>query len=123
MDSRPDLDSPEQIRVFVDAFYARVLADPLLAPIFIDVAGIDLPTHIPIICAYWEKLLLGGDGYHRHTMKIHRALHAKRRLERPAFERWLKLFHAALDAQFEGPLAERAKSVASRIAHNMEAVL
>ena len=123
MDQRPDLDSPEQIRVFIDAFYARVLADPLLAPIFLDVAVVDLSRHIPIICAYWEKLILGGDGYRRHTMNIHRALHAKRSLDRQDFERWLKLFHEVLDANFEGPLAERAKSVASRIAHNMQAVL
>ena len=123
MDPRPDLDSPERIRTFIEAFYARVLADPLLAPIFLDVADIDLSRHIPIICAYWEKLILGADGYRRHTMNIHRALHAKRPLDPQAFERWLRLFHEALDAQFEGPLAQRAKSVAARVAHNMQALL
>ena len=40
--ARPDLDSPEQIAVFVDRFYERLLADPALRPIFIDAAGIDL---------------------------------------------------------------------------------
>jgi non-ribosomal peptide synthetase component F len=73
----PDLDSPARIRAFIEAFYARVLADERLAPIFLDVAAIDLAKHLPIICSYWEKLILGADGYRRHTMNIHRALNAR----------------------------------------------
>ena len=73
---RPDLDSAEHIAAFVDAFYERVLADPQLAPIFLDTAGVDLAQHLPHIRAYWEKLILGREGYRRHTMNIHRALHA-----------------------------------------------
>jgi hemoglobin len=122
-DARPDLDSPERIRVFIDAFYARVLADEALAPIFLDVAGIDLARHIPIICSYWEKLILGTDGYRRHTMNIHRALHAKQKLQPGDFERWLALFCATLDAGFSGPCAERARQVAMHIARNMQVAL
>lgn len=119
----PDLDSPERIREFVEAFYALVLGDELLAPIFLDVAAIDLATHLPIIRSYWEKLLLGNEDYKRHTMNIHRALNAKRPLDAVAFERWLKLFGQALDAHFEGPLAERARRLSIRIAGNMQSAL
>ena len=119
----PDLDSPARIRAFIEAFYARVLADGKLAPIFLDVAAIDLDKHIPIICAYWEKLILGADSYRRHTMNIHRALHAKQKLEPADFERWLALFCTTLDAGFSGPHAERARQVARHIARNLQVAL
>jgi hemoglobin len=117
----PDLDSPERIHAFIDAFYARVLVDPLLAPIFLDVAAVELSQHLPHIRAYWEKLILGHEGYRRHTMNIHRALHAKTALEPAGFTRWLAHFEAALDAGYAGPLAERARAIANAIARNMQA--
>ena len=121
--ARPDLDSPEQIAVFVDRFYGRLLADPALRPIFIDAAGIDLPTHLPRIRAYWRKMLLGEAAYRRHTMNIHRAVHLRRPFTAADFERWLALFTATLDAGFAGPCSERARRLATRIAANMHAGL
>jgi len=123
MTDKHDLDSPERIREFIERFYQRVLADELLAPIFLDVAGIDVQHHLSIICSYWEKLILGRDTYHRHTMNIHRALHAKRPLEPRDFERWLTLFSQTLDEGFSGPGAERARKVATHIARNMQIAL
>jgi hemoglobin len=117
---RPDLDSRENIDLFVDQFYARMLADEQLAPIFVDVAEIDLAVHLPHIKDYWRKLLLGEKNYQRHTMDIHRQLHAKRPLQQQDFQRWLAFFVATVDANFEGERAERAKRVAATIAANME---
>lgn len=119
----PDLDSPERIGAFIDAFYARVLADPQLAPIFLDVAAIDLDKHKPLIRAYWEKLILGAGAYRRHTMNIHRALHAKQALTAADFERWLALFRATLEVCHDGPRARRALRVATSIAGNMQVSL
>jgi hemoglobin len=118
--SKHDLDSKEQIRQFIERFYARMLKDEQLAPIFLDVAEIELDQHLPLICAYWEKLLLGERAYQRHTMNIHRALHSKRALTEDDFKRWLALFCATLDAGFAGPKADRAKQVALHIARNMQ---
>jgi hemoglobin len=120
---QPDLDSPERIREFVNAFYARLLKDEQLAPIFLNVANIDLQNHLPLICSYWEKLLLGGTDYRRHTMNIHRAVHAKRPLRKADFERWLQYFYATIDDNFAGPHAERAKQVAAHIAVSMHRAL
>jgi hemoglobin len=78
--AKPDLDSRAHIEAFVDQFYARVLVDPQLAPIFLDAAQIDLAVHLPHIKDYWCKLLLGERGYTRHTMDIHRRLHRIRPL-------------------------------------------
>jgi hemoglobin len=120
LDSRPDLDSREHIDFFVDRFYERMLADEQLAPIFVDVAEIDLGVHLPHIKDYWCKLLLGDNKYRRHTMDIHRQLHSKRTLQAQDFQRWLSFFTATVDDYFVGERAERAKQVAASIAANMQ---
>lgn len=117
---KPDLDSREHIEQFVDRFYARMLQDEVLAPIFVDVAGIDLDVHLPHIKDYWCKLLLGEKGYQRHTMNIHRALHGKRPLRADDFARWLDYFQTTVDMYYAGERAERAKQVAASIADNMQ---
>ena len=116
----PDLDSRDKVEQFVDSFYQRVLADPRLAPIFLDVAAIDLDVHLPHIRNYWCKLLLGESSYRRHTMNIHRALHAQQPLEEADFQRWLALFKATLDEGYIGPYAEKARRIAGAIAGNMQ---
>jgi hemoglobin len=115
----PDLDSPAAIDRFVDAFYARVLADPLLAPLFLDVAGIELQAHLPRIKAYWAKMLLGDAAYRRHMMARHRAVHRRSRFTDAHYERWLALFELTLSEQASGPVSERAGELARRIAGNM----
>lgn len=119
----PDLDNRARIEQFVDAFYEDLLADPVLAPIFIDTAAIDLSVHLPHIKDYWCKLLLGETDYRRHTMNIHRALHDKRPLQAADFDRWLALFIDALETGYSGPRADRARQVATAIAANMQASL
>lgn len=120
---RPDLDSRANIERFVELFYARLLADEQLAPIFVDVAAIDLEVHLPHIKDYWCKLLLGETGYRRHTMNIHRRLHGRRPLRAEDFERWLAFFTATVDDNFAGERAERAKQIAAAIAANMQKTL
>jgi hemoglobin len=114
------MDSRANIERFVDLFYERMLADEILAPIFVDVAEIDLAVHLPHIKDYWCKLLLREQGYQRHTMNIHRQLHGKRALREEDFERWLAFFVTTVDANFQGPYAERARQVAASIAANMK---
>lgn len=118
-----DLDSRENVEAFVDLFYKRILEDRQLAPIFLDVAAVDLTVHLPHIKDYWCKLLLGEKRYKRHTMHIHRQLHGKQPLQAGDFQRWLALFNATLDEGFAGERAERARQVAASIAGNMEANL
>lgn len=119
MVNKPDLDTKANIQLFVERFYSRMLKDEQLAPIFFDVAEIDLDKHLPLICSYWEKLLLGDSSYQRHTMNIHRAIHSKQALTASDFNRWLSLFSTTLKSSFEGPKADRAKQVALHIAQNM----
>lgn len=120
---KPDLASRADIERFVERFYERLLADEQLAPIFIDVAAVDLDVHLPHIKDYWCKLLLGEKGYRRHTMNIHRELHGRRPLRAEDFQRWLAFFVETVDDYFAGERAERAKQVAAAIAANMQKTL
>jgi len=117
---KPDLDSKENIAAFLQGFYDKLLNDPVLAPIFLEAAAIDIRVHLGHIQAYWEKLLLGEDNYHRHTMNIHRALHGKRALTEAEFDRWLDFYISTVNENFSGPLAEKAKRIADHIAGNMK---
>ena len=115
-----DLDSRKRIERFVELFYERMLEDDQLAPIFVDVAEVDLSQHLPHIKNYWSKLLLGDPSYQRHTMNIHRQLHSKRALKSSDFDRWVATFVATVDSNFAGINADRAKRVAHTIAENMQ---
>ena len=115
----PDLDSPVDIDRFVDAFYDRVLVDPLLSPLFMDVAQVDLREHLPRIKAYWRKMLLGENAYDRHMMRRHRSVDALHPFGDVHYERWVALFEETLATGFSGPGARRAADLARRIAGNM----
>jgi hemoglobin len=117
---RPDLNSRKNIESFVNCFYQKILADSRLAPIFLEVAEVDLSVHLPHIKDYWCKLLLGERSYRRHTMNIHRQLHRKSALQSKDFKQWLALFVATVDENYQGERAERAKKVARSIAKNMK---
>ncbi len=117
--TRPDLDEPAKIDAFVDHFYERVLVDPLLAPLFLDVANIDIREHLPRIKAYWRKMLLGQDSYRRHMMQQHRDLDAREPLQAQHYQRWFALFEQTLDEHYAGPVCERARELGRRIAENM----
>jgi hemoglobin len=118
--SPTDLDDPEAIARLIDAFYARVRVDPTLAPVFTHVAGIDLDRHIPVIRAFWRKMLLGHPDYARNMVARHAAVHTRLPLRARHFDRWLALFTRTVDDHFTGPGAERAKLLARRIAANLE---
>ncbi len=115
-----DLNSAEAISELVDAFYARVLVDPTLAPMFTQVAAVDLDHHLPTIKAFWRKMLLGRPDYDRNMVARHAAVHARMPLTRRHFDRWLALFTRTIDERFAGPGADRARTLAVRIAANLE---
>ena len=113
-----DLDR-EGLDAFVDAFYARLLADPLLAPLFLDVAAVDLERHLPRIKAYWRKMLFGDRSYTEHMMEKHRDLDRRSPLSAAQYAAWLSHFETTLRERHRGPLADRARELARRIAGNM----
>lgn len=116
---KPDLDSAANIERMVALFYQRLLGDPLLAPLFLEVARVDLDEHLPIIARYWNKMLLREPGYDRHMMAKHRALDDREPLTGAHHERWLSHFYATLDEHFHGPYSDRARRIAARVIDNL----
>ncbi len=100
----------------VDAFYTRVRGDDILGPIFGDVAHVDWDRHLPKMYDFWESVLFGKVGFTGSPLAVHRELAQRTRMSSVEFDRWLKLFHASVEALFAGPVADEAKLRASRIA-------
>lgn len=113
-----ELDSPQAIAEFVDAFYAKAVADAILAPMFKE---LDLQQHLPKVYAYWRKMLLGEcDGYRRNMIAKHRQLHDRHPLQHRHFQRRLTLFEETVDERFAGHAAIRAKRLASTVVTHLE---
>ncbi|MGW9629118.1 group III truncated hemoglobin [Agromyces sp. NPDC055520] len=111
-----DIRDRADIARLVESFYLRAFADPLIGPIFTDVAHMDLDHHLPIMCDFWETVLFQTGTYRRNALAMHVAINAKYELEAAHFDRWLELWVVNVDEQFAGDAAERAKVQARRIA-------
>jgi len=107
-----DIQSTADVKVLVDRFYEKVNRDSLLAPIFNDVAGVDWPSHLATLYAFWESMLFGSGTYQGAPFPKHSVLP----VEKAHFDRWLELFLATVDEHFSGPKAEEAKGRALSIA-------
>ena len=111
-----DLRDRADVAVLVRAFYERAMTDPLLGPVFIEVARMDLEHHLPIITDFWDTVLFNSRRYRRDLLQLHLALNRRFPLEARHFERWLALWSATVDERFAGPKAELAKTQGRRIA-------
>lgn len=116
---KPDLDSEAAIDTLVLTFYFKLLNDELMAPLFYQVAQIDVGPHIVKIAHYWYKMLLGDKRYQRHTLQVHRDVHVQSPLTGAHHERWLMHFIATVDANFAGAKADQAKRLALRFSDNL----
>jgi hemoglobin len=97
-----------------------VRRDPLLGPIFDDVARVDWSTHLPRMYDFWETVLFGRATFKGNPLLVHRDLSRLTPLTRREFDHWVALFHDTVDELFSGAGAEYAKLRASRIAENLQ---
>lgn len=118
--SRHDIRDRHDIADVITDFYTRAFADDLLGPVFVDIAQLDLPAHLPIMCDFWETVLFRAGRYRRNALAVHVDLHRRADLTGAHFARWLRLWHATVDARHAGPKAELAKTQATRIASSMQ---
>lgn len=111
-----DLDSRTQVHHLVVRFYREVVFDDRLAPVFSEVAEVDWSAHIPKLIDYWCRVLLGQPGYDGSILAAHQRVHDAEAFRADLFDRWYLLFVDTVDEGWRGPIAERAKSHAARIA-------
>lgn len=113
---RHDIADRGDIADLLDDFYRRVFTDEVLSPIFVEVARVDLSTHLPMMCDFWSTVLLRDGTYHRNALRPHLDLDARCELTETHFARWRSLWTATVDQRHAGKRAELAKSQATRIA-------
>lgn len=111
-----DIQNVKDIKFLVDYFYGKIREDELLAPIFEGVIKDDWPAHLDKMYRFWQTVLLGAHSYHGSPFLPH----AKLPLHKKHFETWLHLFFETLDEHYEGPLANKAKDQARRMAQMFE---
>jgi hemoglobin len=114
--ARRDIETRSDCEQLVHAFYARAMTDPIIGFIFVDVAHLNLETHIPVITSFWETVLLGAGTYRGGAFAPHAALDRQVRLREGHFARWVALWEMTVDERFAGPRAEAAKAHAHRVA-------
>jgi hemoglobin len=122
MEVKRDIENRDDIDRLMVGFYTAALADEKIGYIFKDVAKLDLKSHLPVIGDFWETILFQNGVYAKYgrtPLIVHGELSEKTRLLFDHFTRWLELFEAAVDGDFEGPNADFIKSRAHAIANRM----
>ena len=115
-----DIQSRKDIELLMTTFYEKVKNDDTIGFIFNDIARVNWEHHIPIICDFWETLLLNAASYKKNAMEVHYILNRKVPFQEKHFEQWLKLFFETVDQLFSGKTASMAKTKAKSIAALMQ---
>ena len=111
-----DLDTPEEIAEMVRRFYQDVAQDDLLGPLFNDVAQVEWSEHLPKLTMFWCRALLGLEGYVGNPYRSHARINERSPFTMEHFERWLQLFHDAVELGWVGPNVDRALELAHNVA-------
>lgn len=115
-----DIENQEDLYLLVDEFYKKLLADPSISYIFIDVVKIKILEHLPILVTFWSQAILGTGGYTKNLTEIHLDINKKEHLTPELFNIWLGHFNTTVDELFAGQKAEQIKTQALSIATIMQ---
>ena len=108
--ARADLQTEDDVRRVVFAFYRDIEADPVIGPYF---AGLDWDRHLPRMVDFWTSVVFHTGQYHGRPFDPHARMPG---LDAFHFAHWLARFRATVDARFAGEAAERMKAKAEQIA-------
>jgi hemoglobin len=103
------------IERLVRAFYAKIRADAVLAPIFDARIG-DWEPHLQRMCAFWSSVALLSGRYHGTPMAKHMPLP----VDADHFDRWLALFEATAREVCPPEATAHFVELARRIAASLE---
>lgn len=104
----------------VDAFYARVRADPELGPIFNDAIQ-DWPEHLEKLTAFWSSIMLTSGRYKGQPVPAHQKHQS--RITPELFVKWLDLWKQTSDELMEPDDALALQMKAGRIAESLQLAL
>ena len=115
-----DIENRKDIELLMKVFYNRLLVDPDINYLFLDVAKIDLSHHLPIIVDFWDMVLFHADTYRKNAIEPHLKIHKQSPIQKHHFNTWLFHFDKSIDELFEGDKAREAKEKAVSIATIMQ---
>lgn len=111
------------IEQLVTHFYQRVQKDDLLGPVFNDIAKVDWEHHIPLLCQFWNSIMLKTHEYHGSAYMKHVLIGQQTDIQETHFTRWLKLFRQEakkhLPAQAAAEIIQRAELIGNSLKFGM----
>jgi len=115
-----DVVTEDGIRRLVDAFYAKVRADPELGPVFARAIPGDWQPHLNTMYDFWSSVMLTSGRYRGNPVAKHLAVEG---ITVELFERWLALFNETCGELFDDRLAHEFAAKAARIAESLKLAL
>ena len=112
--------SEDAIARLVDAFYAKVRADPALGPVFARAIPGDWGPHLATMRKFWSSVMLTSGRYKGNPVAVH---HRVAGIELELFARWLELFDETCRELFDDALAAAFRDKATRIAESLKLAL
>ena len=110
---KEDISNSSDVAVLVKTFYANLLLNEEVRPIF---AHVNFETHMPHMIAFWEFVLLDKEGYTTNIFDKHVNLP----LNAEHFAIWIKTFENTVHDLFLGETANMAIQRAQTIAFSFE---
>ena len=111
-----DITNRRDIHLLVDLFYTKVLKDELIGGFF---THLNFKDHLPKMIEFWSFVLLDQPGYQTNVV----GKHLQMKIEQQHMDRWIALFKATLEENFEGEKAntalQRAEWIAWTILHKI----
>ena len=116
MNNKHDIEGLDDIKVLVNSFYAKILANEILAPIFNTHIQDRWPMHLEKMYTFWQTVLLGEHTYFGSPFPPH----ARLPVTHIHFEQWLTLFKETINELFYGERANEAIWRANKMAEMFE---
>lgn len=113
------IENREDIRILVDAFYAKIRTEETLGPIFNGhIPNDQWPIHLSKLTDFWETNLFGIPKFKGSPSQKHVKVDANmgHTISQVHFGKWLQLWFETIDELYEGPLAIKAKESARKMA-------
>ncbi len=120
---KKDIESREDIKLLVDAFYQKVLADEVLAVFFARVVAENWEKHVNLMYDFWDNVIFFTGAYSGNPMYLHVHIDHIHSLKTIHFQKWVAIFTDTIRSMYSGNKTNLAIAKAENIASIMEANL
>ena len=117
---KTDIENRKDIEQVLTSFYEKAFSDEKIGRFFTEVVPLNLETHLPLIADFWESVIFGTGNYRKNVMGVHEHIHELSQIRKEHLDRWVQLFTATVDEQFDGAKATLMKQRAASIATLMD---